>query len=516
MTKYDPFNGEIATSNFMMIDNPSRGYIPSSDADDIMEHIISTSCGGKPCDNKGSLRRNIMPYSVEFLADNLPAVQYVSQFYLELIIHGGIKAKDTYNQEKLDEWLHSATPLGDTNGNMIRQALLSSIIYGYSGLRKIGKDVVYVAPNHFKIWKLPAFMRDRKGRARPIPGTQSPFLYEIRKKKIGVEEGLKGSGSLGDIAEREAIRRLNLKQGVDGSFYPDDQNGGATVTNVYVPTELFCHLRHSDEGDYGISPLSKDRLRTTLIVDYISNVIDEVNNDGTDYMMYRAQRSFVGASLGSLISASTASQTIAATMDAKTSRNVRDADEAAVATLARRMKRSEKTRINIINPTHVKEVQKLPGTVDLSQYQRILDDSKGVVADIYGIAAILAGSSGGGWSTGMSSLIPFTLERTIKPFQQRYAEQLSRIIRECADIRGDIRFMEIDWGDKRTQEEIEKIRAQKEQALAEANKKNAEALRIKAEAKQIEMENKQNRAKNTSSTSTARSVKTTTTAKQTK
>lgn len=485
LIKLDTFDGNLATSNFMVGSNARGGYIPSSDADLIMDAIIMDSCGNGCKDNCGKLQKGTLPYTIEFLADNLPAVQYVSQFYLELIIHGGIKAKDPYNQEKLDEWLRRETPLGDTNGNMLRQALLSSIIYGYSGLRKIGSDVIYVAPDHFKIWKLPAFMNNALGQARPIPGLQKPFLYEVRKNKIGVDSSAKGNGDLGDQSPIETIKSLNLKQGVDGSYYPDDNMGGMSAVDVYLPVENFCHLRHSDDGDYGVSPLSKDRLRTTLIIDYISNVIDEVNNDGTDYMMYRAQRSIAGSSLGALISASAASQAIAATVDAKATKNAADADAEAVANLARKMKRSDKTRINIINPAHVKEVQKLPGTVDLSQYQAILNDAKGVVADIYGIAALLAGSSGGGWSTGMSALIPFTLERTIKPFQQRYAEQIAPMIRACAGVKGDIRFEEINWEDERTREEIDKIRAQKDQALAEANKKNAEALKLKAETKQI-------------------------------
>lgn len=481
IAKYDNFSGDLATNNYMLIENARGGYIPSSDADEMMEGILMTSCGGKFCNNADNLKKSVMPYTVEFLADNLPAVQYVSQFYLELIIHGGIKAKDESNQKKLDEWLKQMTPLGDTHGNMIRQALLSSIIYGYSGLRKIGTSVVYIAPDHFKIWKLPVFMRGADNKMHPVPGIDAPFLYEVRKRKIGVEEVSKGNGDLGNRTPRQVISDLNLKEAVDGSLYPDDNNGGASTAEVYLEPRLFCHLRHSDEGDYGVSPLSKDRLRTTLIIDYISNVIDEVNNDGTDYMMYRAQRTLAGSSLGSLISASAASQAIAATVDAKTQKTANDAEAEAVASLAKKMKRSAKTRINIINPALVKEVVKLPGTVELSQYQAILNDSKGVVADIYGIAAMLAGSNGGGWSTGMSALIPFTLERTIKPFQQRYAEQLSPIIRACSGIKGDVKFEEINWEDEKTQQEIKRLAAQTDQALAEANKKNAEALKLKKE-----------------------------------
>lgn len=110
----------------------------------------------------------------------------------------------------------------------------------------------------------------------------------------------------------------------------------------------------------------------------------------------------------------------------------------------------------------------MEGTVQLNNYLSILNDAKGTVADIYGIPAMLAGSSGGGWSTGMSALIDFTLNRTIKPFQQRYAEQLTGMINKCAGTKGEIHFEEIEWTDKQFEAELAKIQAETQKLLAEA------------------------------------------------
>lgn len=456
------------------------GYIPSSDADDLMDMLIENRCGNKGdfCKSAQQLKKGDLPYSIEYLANNLPAVQYVAQFYLELIIHGGILAKDNFNQEKLDEWMNRRNPLGQTNGNIVRQALLSSIIYGYSGLRQVGTDVIYVPPMKFQILKLPAYMYDRNGHSRVIPGLMTPEFYEVfKKKEIGVEKG--NAREYPEQTEQEFKRQMDLHKGVDGSFYNGESP--AQATSVYVPAELFCHLRHSDEGDYGVSPLSKDRLRTTLIIDYIRNVIDEVSNDGNDYMIYLQRRSNVGSSLAGMISATSANAVINAAVDAKEKKNATESAMASARALANQMKRSAKTRLNIINKNVIEEVEKLEGTVQLNNYLSILNDAKGTVADIYGIAAMLAGSSGGGWSTGMSSLIPFTIERTIKPFQQRYAEQLSPMIRRCAGIKGDVRFKELDWEDERTQAEIDKLRSETEKNLAAANASKATEAKTKKE-----------------------------------
>ena len=185
--------------------------------------------------------------------------------------------------------------------------------------------------------------------------------------------------------------------------------------------------------------------------------------------MYLKQRGVVGSSLTSTISNSRTETVIKSSADVKKTKTVKEKQLGAARDLAKKLKRTAKTRIGIVSKDWVDEIKKLEGTVRLPDYISILNDAKGVVADIYGIPALLAGSSGGGWSTGMSALIPFTLERTIKPFQQRYAEQLNRIVKDCADINGDIKFKEINWEDERTRAEIDKLVAETNKLIEEAN-----------------------------------------------
>lgn len=444
----------------------TRGWSSSSQADAMMDMLIAESCGGKYCSNSNTLQKGEMAYSVEYLADNLPAVYYVTQFYVEMILHGGILTDNESSQKQLDKWLATRNILGQTNGNVIRQALLSSVTYGYSGLRRVGNNLLFIAPNHFKIWQLPAYMNDR-----PVPGVKKPYFYELFSRPAHPVENNKAEQD--EQSRDKFIESLELKEAVDGSFYTGQDP--TVADSIYIPERLFCHLRHSDEGDYGVSPLSKDRLRTTLIIDYLLNVDDEVNNDGIDYMMYLQRRSNVGSSLAGILSSSSANATINAAIDSKVTKNAEDNQMNAARVLAKAMKRSSKTRMNLINQNVVEKVEKLDGTVALNQYMSILNDAKGTVADIYGIAAMLAGSSGGGWSTGMSALIEFTLERTIKPFQQRYAEQLSPMVKDCANIVPDIHFKEINWSDEKTRAEIAKLESEMSKNLAQANLYKAQA-----------------------------------------
>lgn len=453
-----------------MAHESQAGWIESHDSDLLTDQLMYEMFTCKPdCESINKLIKNKPTYTVEFLADNLPAVQFVCQFYLELIIHGGVIAKDRYNQEKLDRWLVDYNPLGQTNGNVLRQALLSSILYGYSGLRKVYSDLLYIAPNHFRIWKLPYV--DSKGNI--IPGIKKPLLYEIKNNRDMTVEGKEHENNVfmydgEQYTLAEVVKQQLLSEAADGSFYRKGDDPAQT-DDVFVTRDNFCHLRHSDEGTYGRSPLVTDRLRTTLIIDYIKNVIDEVNNDGNDYIMYLKQRGVVGSSLTSTISNSRTETVIKSSADVKKTKTVKEKQLGAARDLAKKLKRTAKTRIGIVSKDWVDEIKKLEGTVRLNEYISILNDAKGVVADIYGIPALLAGSSGGGWSTGMSALIPFTLERTIKPFQQRYAEQLNNIVCSCAGINGDIKFKEINWEDERTRAEIDKLIAETNKLIEEAN-----------------------------------------------
>lgn len=495
MTPEEAAGKEIFDVSIAQAHKSQGDWKEGHDADMLMDAMIAEWCMNDPCAAQKLLNKNKMNYSVEFLADNLPAVQFVSQFYLELIIHGGLIAKDSFNQKKLDEWLAQRNPYGQTNGNVIREALLASIIYGYSGLRNIMGNLVFVGPNYFKIWRIPAYGEDKNGRKRPIPGIKMPCLYEIKTKKSGIEEkeNKKNQYAFDDDKDvhtlKDVIKEQGYKEAVDGSYFIDDGKDGAETTSVFVPTKNFCHLRHSDEGSYGRSPLTTDRLRTTLIVDYLRNVIDEVNNDGNDYLMYLKQRGVAGSSLTNMMSIDAENKTITAATDAKQVKTARERQLAAARSLAKKLKRTEKTRIGIVSKDWVDNIEKMEGTVHLNEYLSVLNNAKATIADIYGIPAMLAGTDGGGWSTGMSALIPFTLERTIKPFQQRYAQQLGPFIAKIAGIKGDIVFQEIDWGDEKTAAEIAKIKAETEKLLAEANSKKVSDLKTKKETKLLGTKN---------------------------
>lgn len=476
---------QVDASNAGMIQKGHREQ-RNEESDLLMGLILADACGGKDCSKSFKvLGENKATYGVKYLADNLPAVQFVSQFYLELIAHGGLIAKDESNQKKLDKWLAERNYTGDTNGNVIREALHHSIIYGYAGLRKIGNTVSFVPADHFKIWKIPATMD-----GRPIPGVKAPVVYEVKLKGEGEQiEDKEKDGPVEQVADsknytlKQLIADNEWAEGVDGSFFIDDDYDGAMTDDVFVPAENFCHLRHSDEGEYGRSPLTKDRLRTTLIVDYIRNVIDEVGNDGVDYMMYLKQRGPAGSSLTSTLSNSASNANIKASVDWKQSKTAGQKQMEIARQLATKLKRTAKTRFAIISQDWVDKIEKLEGTVHLNEYLSVLSNAKATIADIYGIPAMLAGTDGGGWSTGMSALIPFTLERTIKPFQHRYAEQLSNIIDACAGIKGGVKFKELDWSDERERAEIDKIIAETKKYLAEAGSTEITAQKTKKETK---------------------------------
>lgn len=471
---------EFTAGTLLAAHSAREHHTPEADMlmDMILMDSLSERCCVAPqgwCPDKDSLDQNKMPYSVQYLADNLPAVQFVSQFYLEMIIHGGIKAKDESNQKKLDDWMLKENPMGESNGNVLREALHQSIIYGYCGLRIIDKDITLVPANHFKIWRLPATMPDPKtGKERPIPGIQAPILYEVNMAHdlgLEIKEETKEVFELDEqeYTLAEVVSENLWNEGVDGSYFIEDEDDGATAETIFVPDYNFCHLRHSDDGEYGISPLSKDRLRTTMIVDYIKNVTDEISNDGNDYMMYLKARGTAGASLTSMISQGSADLSVKAAQDPKLTKTASDMQMEMARKLAMKLKRTAKTRFGIVSLDWVDRIEKLEGTVQLNNYLSIINDAKGTVADIYGIPAMLAGSSGGGWSTGMSALIDFTLNRTIKPFQQRYAEQLNKMLEKCAGIKGPVHFLEIEWTDKQFEAELAKL--------------EAETLKLRAEAK---------------------------------
>lgn len=463
-------------------------YVEDHVADELMEQIINTMCGDMTCVNandNGS--RQLANYSIEYLVDNLPAVNFVVAFYTQLIIGSGLQAKDATNQSRLDAWLAQKNNMGQTNQDIIADSVKNSLMYGYSGIRLSMNNFYPVLPNQFRIWKLPMTETDENGRTHVIPGLRSLAFYEVNlSNDFKVEKDDKENVFI--VGDRrysldEVIREKMMKRAYDGSYIissGNDDEDFARAKTVYVEPDNFCHLRNSDDGDYGRSPLSYDKLRTSLLVDLLRNFRDEILNDGSDYIMYLKAGLSAGQSLTGLLSEQTTNQSIKGSMDKRMVKTAADKQMEAAKSLATKMKKSAKTRMSIVRKDQIDEITKLEGTVRLPDYISIYSNAKDVVADIYGIHSLLVGGRSSGWNTGMSSMLEFTMDKTIRPFQQRYSHQLSDYICRAAGVNGGVKFREYELLDKKAIADIDKVRADTEAQIANAAKVQKETKLMKA------------------------------------
>ena len=157
-------------------------YVNDHVADEMMEQLIASMCGDMTCVPANSKQQKLAVYSIEYLVDNLPAVNFVVSFYTQLIIGAGLEAKDPYNQKKLDEWLQKKNAMGQTNQDIIADSVKNSLMYGYSGIRLSLGDFYSVMPQQLRIWKLP-LTTQVNGRVEVIPGLKSLAFYEVNLDK---------------------------------------------------------------------------------------------------------------------------------------------------------------------------------------------------------------------------------------------------------------------------------------------------------------------------------------------
>lgn len=424
----------------------------NEDVNILMDNLIATKCYQNSC-GVDELRKTKGKYSIEYLVNNLPSITTVANMYTQLIVGGGLVADSKDGNAKLQNWLKERPLTGMTHQEIITDAIEHSVIYGYTGLRDLthGLGVIPVHPQYFKIWKLPLLIGNK-----PVPGVKDEFLYEVWKDKKELadkESQIEINGkkySLGEV-----VKMQEWKQGPDGSFYIDDEKQGASTTTVYIPKKNFCHLRHNLIGDYGESILARDRLRLEMMADLIINMTDEINNDGNDYIMWLKEQNIVGSSLSQMLSPNTANTAVSGGMDTKSKKTAVDKKMNSALQLARQMKRSNKTRVAVIRKDIVDDFSRIDGTVRLIDYYPFLGDATTIIANAFGLHPILAGSTSSGWNTSMSSVIQFTMERVIVPYQRMYASQLESYIQRATGIKSAIHFKEYDLSDKKTMAEIE-------------------------------------------------------------
>ena len=237
-------------------------------------------------------------------------------------------------------------------------------------------------------------------------------------------------------------------------------------------------------------------MRTHLLVDLLKNFRDEILNDGSDYIMYLKAGLAAGQSLTALLSQQTTDQSIKGAYDKNMVKTASDKQMEAAKKLAEKMKKSQKTRMSIVRKDQIEEIKKLEGTVRLPDYIGVYNDAKDVVADIYGIHSLLVGGKSSGWNTGMSSMLEFTMDKTIRPFQQRYSHQLSDYICRAAGVKGGVKFREYELLDKKAQADIEKVKADTDKQIADAARLKKETrLMTKKSVNESSEEDTQNKKK---------------------
>ena len=424
----------------------------NEDVNILMDNLIATQCYKNECGVQ-ELRKSDSKYSIEYLVNNLPSITTVANMYTQLIVGGGLIADSKEGNAKLQNWLKQKPITGMTHQEIITDAIEHSVIYGYTGLRNLtnGLGIIPVHPQYFKIWKLPLLIK-----GKPVPGVKDEFLYEVWREKKPLNDKTSQIEINGQkYSLGEVVQMQEWKEGPDGSFYIDDQKGGAGTTTVYIPKENFCHLRHNLIGDYGESILARDRLRLEMMADLIINMTDEINNDGNDYIMWLKEQNVVGSSLSQMLSPNAANTAATSGMDNKAKKTAQDKKMSSALRLAKQMKRSAKTRVAVIRKDVVDDFSRVDGTARLIDYYPFLGDATTIIANAFGLHPILAGSTSSGWNTSMSSVIQFTMERVIVPFQRMYASQLEEYIQRATGIKSSIHFKEYDLSDKKTISEIE-------------------------------------------------------------
>lgn len=196
-------------------------YVNDHVADEMMEQLIASMCGDMTCVPANSKQQKLAVYSIEYLVDNLPAVNFVVSFYTQLIIGAGLEAKDPYNQKKLDEWLQKKNAMGQTNQDIIADSVKNSLMYGYSGIRLSLGDFYSVMPQQLRIWKLP-LTTQVNGRVEVIPGLKSLAFYEVnldkgfKVEKDETERTFVLNGNKYTL--EEVIKQKMLKVAADGSY----------------------------------------------------------------------------------------------------------------------------------------------------------------------------------------------------------------------------------------------------------------------------------------------------------
>lgn len=339
----------------------------------------------------------------EWLIKNLPTLPYVKSQYVNFLFSNGLTTGDKQQDEKLDNFLYKMNIKGQTNFDVIQQAIILSKYYGRCGIRWLSeKDgIILVPPSQYTV----VTEDDTK-----YDGFKKVYCYAVSTDE---EKPIKLSELSIDREEFEKSGKLISEEKDWFIVYPKD----------------FINLRNDTGTWEGTSIFEGDKQRLLLLASVYSRLNYDIEYDGPGRLLFFLKDNILNSGTTDISASNLLDQTAGTTED----RAERARKE--IEGLAREIKNST-SDATILVSNIFKSFEHLPRVTKATEFFDWLMSREGsIIAQNFAITPELIGLGDVSGNVSMEKILDNGMVNNIVPEREKIATQFSPMLSEKLGLR---------------------------------------------------------------------------------
>lgn len=359
--------------------------------------VCSSSCSGDGYVPKEVFKMDPLRY-LEYLDKNLPSLKYVQFRIADYIFSNGFTTGNRELDERLDKWMYKQNIKGDTNYNVLRSAVISSMSFGQCGVRWLSEEDgivnIYTA-EYGEITR----------ESDKYKGVRVPFAYLVSTDGARVDDINIDKLDF----DMDAFWDFGYVQTTDSKF-------------VLLSSDEFLNLKWQPSDVNGDSPLLYDRQRVNLISTVYVQLNDDLTNDSPGRLILHVDIN-PGDAFGNSESTSKALST-----SGKVRESIARQAYEEVTEVAEQIKNSGKRNVFALSSAFKDKVTHLPKTTKATEFFNYISDEGIIICQLYGVAPALLELGRVFGNVSMSKIIDNAIMNSIIPLRERIATQFSNFL----------------------------------------------------------------------------------------
>lgn len=338
---------------------------------------------------------------IEYLAKMLPATKYILDQMQNYIFSDGLTTEGNESEEaRLESFLYSKNIEGNLNIDVLKDAVVDSILYGKSGIRWLSeKDgIINVKSKNYAC------------------------IVDDNEVYFGFKDTLGYIVSMEDYKVYEQdYSKINWdKSEIERSGRIVDKTAGIVLLS---PDEL-CNLRLDTSERNGTTPFEYDRQRVSLLLEALRKLNFDIAYDGCGRVVIHPS-----TSNNAEVSAADEIPGVGGyNKEAREKEIKRQREE--VQKVLEEFKGADGTQVIYLSKAFDKEITHLPRVTKSTEFLDFVDQGGEIMAQVLGIDPTLVGFGNIAGNVSMESVIDNAIVNFIMPKREKFFTQISSFLRD--------------------------------------------------------------------------------------